>query len=35
MEAIQSFGETLDEFTERANEYGFTFDGDSQRLAFI
>ena len=35
MEAIQSFGETLDEFTERAIEYGFTFDGDNQRLAII
>jgi hypothetical protein len=35
IEAINSFGETLNDFTERANEYGFSFDGDSQRLAII
>jgi len=35
IEAIESFGETLDELTERAREYGFSFDGDNQRLAII
>jgi hypothetical protein len=35
MEAIQSFGETLEEFSDRATEYGFTLDGDSQSLGII
>ncbi|WP_157573121.1 hypothetical protein [Novosphingobium sp. AAP83] len=35
MEAIESFGETLDEFTDRAIEYGFTFGGDSQTQGLI